>query len=53
MTVTPTRTRASIEADIAAKRAQQDRMPVHWHDRREKLGAEIDRLVDQWIAASA
>lgn len=43
--------RASIVLAIVELRARQDRMPMHWTDRRVELGDEIDDLVDQWLAA--
>lgn len=51
--VTPTSTRPQIEAAITALRAKQDRMPRHWHDRRQAIGDEIDQLVDQWLTTPA
>lgn len=48
---TTTDTRAAIEREIRSLRAKQDRMPAHWHERREQVGDEIDALVDRWLAA--
>lgn len=49
---TKVKTRAEIEADIATKRARQQRLPAVWPEYRE-LSAEIDALVQQWLKASA
>lgn len=45
-------TRADIEDRIRRKRAAQDRMPMHWVDRRAEIGDEIDALVDRWLELS-
>lgn len=42
-------TRADIEERIRRKRAAQDRMPMHWVDRRAEIGDEIDDLVTRWL----
>ena len=44
--------RAELEAKIRDLRIAQSRMPSHWHERREQVAAEIDRLVDRWLSAS-
>lgn len=51
MTTTAPPTRADIEAQIAAAKARHDRMPEHWEARRLKVMRDIERLVDQWLAA--
>ena len=43
-------TREHIAAEIANLRAKQRRMPAHWVKRREQVGAEIDALVEEWLA---
>jgi hypothetical protein len=50
-TETAQSTRDRITAEIAALRRKQDRMPAHWHERREQVGDEIDALVEAWLNA--
>lgn len=53
ITVTDTSDRATIAAAVAVLKRKYDRMPAHWEARRLEVMREIDRLVDQWLAASA
>ena len=45
--------RAELEQAIIALRLKQDRMPAHWHERRQQVADEVDMLVDRWIAAAS
>jgi hypothetical protein len=51
--VTDTSTRTEIEAAIAAKRIESDRLPIHWTDARDKIAEELEILVDAWLKARA
>lgn len=44
------RTVAAIEAEIKAKRAEQDRLPSHWLERREVLAGQLEVLVLERLA---
>ena len=44
-------TRPELEEAIAHLRDAQRRLPVHFTERRQKLGDMIDALVDYWLAA--
>ncbi len=50
-TIRATDTCAAIEQRIREARAKQNRMPLHWVERRAEVGDVIDALVDQWMAA--
>lgn len=45
--------REVITAQIVTLKAQHDRLPAHWVDRRQAIMDQIDKLVDDWLAANA
>lgn len=47
------RSREVITVEIARLKSKHDRLPAHFVDRRDEIMAEIDGLVDDWLAASA
>lgn len=48
-----TRTREQIADEIATRKAQADRLPVHWVEQRAQIMDECDALVDEWLAAES
>jgi hypothetical protein len=51
LVITDGSTRNEITEAITLLRTKQQRMPMHWIDRRAEIGDSIDSLVDQWLAA--
>ena len=47
MMMPATRTRADVEAEIAEKKRQHDRLPVHFEAKRDAIMAEIYDLIDE------
>ena len=51
LVITDDTTKAEIEEAIAGHRALLRRMPAHWADRRAKVHARIDALLEDWEQA--
>lgn len=43
--------RCDIEAAIVQLKAKHDRLPKHFADDRDAIMAEVEGLVDMWLAA--
>lgn len=46
-------TRARIEAEIRKTRAEQERLPSHWVEKRELLAERLEGLVQEWLDTPA
>jgi hypothetical protein len=53
MVITAETTRADLEDALRNLVATARRLPAHYVDRRAELHAEIDALIDDWLAAPA
>jgi hypothetical protein len=51
LVITDATTKAEIEEAIAGHRALLQRMPSHWTERRAKIHARIDALLEDWEQA--
>lgn len=44
--------RAKLAADIAALKAQHDRLPKHFEAKRDEVMDQIHVLIDEWLHGS-
>ena len=51
--VGPASSRAELERAINQIRAERDRMPAHWEDRREECEGQINDCLGWWLTACA